>query len=461
MLRSSLLVIAILTAGAGNAQVSGDPQTAAPVVYSSAPLIVQDCNHDGANGSSGDGCATSAEAPRVDDRAIDDYAPDYDYVPDYWETTPAYDAAPNYYLGVSLIPDYWGWPYYGWGWGWPYYGYAAFGFGFGWPYYGYCCYWGGYWNSYAWNGHGHHGGHDGHGGWGDHGGHDGHGGWGGDHGGHGNHDYHGPYRYMGHGQYADQVPGSGSRTGGSGDRQPRVASSATTQTSATTFTRAGISPNNGNTNTSPQAGSARLANPTNSPIASQGRFAGRAPLPSASYYAAARVGGNAAVATSAYRGAPSTNYRGSASAGYAQGRGNAGTANASQSYRVTSMPSRSYAATNYAGGRGSVAQSSTNAAQRSYAGPRAASYPQQRYAPANRAYAGVRGPSYSSARGAMPSYSGARGAMPSYSGARGAMPSYARGGPVAAPRGGNAGVSAAHSGGGIARGGHAGSSRGH
>jgi hypothetical protein len=421
VLRSILLVTAIVIASAGHAQVSGDPQTAAPVAYSATQLTAQDCNNDIANGSSRDGCPPISDQAPGDDRAVADDAPDY--VPDYWDEAPVYDAAPAY-LGISLIPDgYWGWPYYGYGYGygfgWPYYG-----FGFGWPSYGYAywggAYWGGYWGGGSWHGHDHHGGGD-HGDWGHHGG---------DH--HGN--YHGPYRYMGHGQYADQ--GAGNTGGHGGNGSPRAGAPTQTMT-ATNFSRPGSSPDHRSTFAAAPAGSARGSAPANQ-MSGSNRFAGRGVLPSASYYAAARGGVGANRATSAYadaamaNGRTATNYRGSANASYAYGRGNtvSNTRNANQAYRVTSMPSRGYALS--ANRDGAIARSSGNLAPQRYAGSRL-SYPQQHYAPSNRAYS----------HASMPGY-GARGPMPSYSSARGAMPSYARGGSGSAPHGGHAGDGAAH-----------------
>src|SRR5262249_448631 len=144
-----------------------------PIVYSGTSDVPANCAGDGVVDAYDRGCVSAGDLPPVDEQAIADYPPEYDYVPDYWDPVPAYDFAPAFYLGVRLVPGFWwGWPYYGfrWGYGWPYYGYAAWGFGFGWPYYGYCCYWGGYWNSYAWHDHWHHG-HGDHGGWDNHGGH--------------------------------------------------------------------------------------------------------------------------------------------------------------------------------------------------------------------------------------------------------------------------------------------------
>jgi len=419
VLRSSLLVVAVLIVSAGHAQqVSGDPRAPAPGAYSNRQLTVEDCNNT--DPSSGDGCIENREQTAVDDSAVADYGPDYS------DDAPAYDAAPPVYLGISLVPDgYWGWPYYGfgygygygyccgYGYGWPYYGFASFAFG--WPYYGYAGYWGGgHWGG-SWHGHGHHDGD--HGDWGHHDG---------DHGHHG--DYHGPYRDTGHGRYADQGAGSSS-SGGHAGHGSAPAGAAMRTTTAANFARAGAAPASHGHFADTPAGSARTSAQTNQ-FPGANRIAGRTPLPSASYYAAARGAFGANSATSAYAGAATNNRTG---AGYAYGRGNAvtSTRNANDAYRVTSMPSRGYAASANRGGP--ITRSSGNVAPQRYSGARM-SYPQQFHAPSNRAYA----------HATMSPGSAARG--PAYSGARGARPSYARGGSGAAPHGGHAGTAAAHSG---------------
>jgi hypothetical protein len=395
VLRSSLLVIAILIASAGHAQLRVDAQAAAPAVYDTQQLTVEDCRT--ADPSAGDACVANREENPAGNYGSD-YAPDY-----YGEEAPVYDAAPNVYLGVSLIPyDYWGWgawswPYYGFGYGyayccgWPYYG-------FGWPYYGYAYWGGGYWG----------GGHS-------HGHHDG------DHGDGGHHD-----------------------GGHAGHGSPMVAGAATRTMTMATSPRAGAAPGNSSNFASTPAGAARTSATTNQ-FSGANRFAGRAPLASASYYAAARASMGASAAPSANVSA-ATNYRGSAGAGYAYGRGNAATnaRNANEAYRVTSMPSRGYAPS--AAGRGSaIARSDGSGAAQRYAGAQT-SYAQQHYAPTNRAY------TYA----AMPRGSAARGPMPAYSGARGATPSYAQGGAGSAPHGGgHTATTASHAGGGsYSRGAH-------
>lgn len=464
-------------ASAAHAQASADPQAVAPVVYSGNQLTVENCNPN--DPAYGDGCAANS-GPVIDDHAPADYGYAPDYVPDYYADAPVYSAP--VYLGISLLPDYyWGWPYYGYGYGyayWPYYGYGCC-----WPYYGYAGYWGGsYWAGGYWGGHNHDHNHDhNHGGgdWGHGGGHGG--------GGH-NGDYHGPYQYDGNGRYADQRGGTGGAGGTGGGRgghgNPPAGTAARTMTATSNFSRpgtstgadfsrAGTSTGDRNTFTGTSAGTGRTSvSPTNQ-ISGANRFGGRAPLPSASYYAAARGDGStrAAYAMNTRASAATANDR--AGNGYAYGRGstaanNAATNNrgANQSDRVASMPSRGYAPSS---NRGGAVAHGGNIAPQNYAGSRSA-YPQQRYAPSNRAYAHAGAPSYfaggrgayAGTRGTMPSYSGGRGAAPSYSGGRGAAPAYSHGGPGFASRGGGGGGS--HAGSAATRSGGAsrtGSSRGH
>ena len=104
MPRSILIAVATLVAGFGvaHAQLSGDPHAVAPVVYGGAPDALVNC----ADNPNDPSCVSDGSAPPGAD-----YPPDYNYVPDYWEAAPAY-AGPSFYLGVSLVPDYWGWPWY-------------------------------------------------------------------------------------------------------------------------------------------------------------------------------------------------------------------------------------------------------------------------------------------------------------------------------------------------------------
>ncbi len=90
VLRSSLLVVAILIASAGHAQINGNPQPAAPVVYDTPQLTVEDCRT--ADPSAGDACVANHEETPPGDYALGD-------APDYGDEAPAYDSAPNAYLG--------------------------------------------------------------------------------------------------------------------------------------------------------------------------------------------------------------------------------------------------------------------------------------------------------------------------------------------------------------------------
>jgi len=470
VLRTSVLVVAMLIGCAAHAQVSNDPEAAAPVAYDT-PLTVQDCDANAAYGS-GDPCVAS-NAPDAD------Y--DIQYTPDYY-AEPVYDE-PNVYLGLSVLPPYWGYGYgYGYAYGWPYYGY-----GYGWPYYGYAgIYWGGYWG--GWYGHDHH--HD-HGDWGHHGGD--HGGWdhhGGDHGGHGhdgggyghhgdyahggNHgggghdggygqghgngqqgDYHGPYRYLGNGRYADQGGTQGhqsfaARQAGAGSRPVNVAMAN------------GFAPSS-----TPATGrSYRMQNSAEFTGANRARsgasYGGRAALASSSYYAATRSG-----ATMPHDASQSYRATSMPNAGYAQRRGID-----SSTYSPRNYASRSAYASQqqYAQGRGG----NDNATRPSYARQGGSSYAHNGPAYGGRGAVAHNGaPTYSlragngsPARGGQ-SYAGHPGGYargPAYAGHPGG--GYAQhGGPAYGGRAGGGG-SAPHmsSGGGGAHagsGGHAGSSAGH
>lgn len=246
---SMFCVVALLSARIGfaqvtSAQVTDDPQAAAPVVYSDAPSAA-DCGSPlrNADGSPVMNCEPEAVADEAANAAELDDA--YDEAPVY--DSPYYDSG-DYYPGVSLLPAY-GYASYGFGWGWPYYAYAPFGY---WPYFNFAFYAGGY-------RHGHRGwhGHDG----GNH--HDGHG-----------HGYHGPYRYVGNGRYWDEThPRAGTR-------------------GATASRFAGTSPRG------VQGGVQDRASFASRNPASRTASATRA-LPSASYYAASRGMANYPVRTAA------------------------------------------------------------------------------------------------------------------------------------------------------------------
>ena len=368
MLRISLftmaaLMAAVLMGGVVNAQVAGDPNAAAPVVYSDAGATAPGCDSDVRNADGSPVISCVADTPR-DNEYVDaetgEYAQDYAY-----DEAPEYDTGyyasdyvgPNFYLGISPLPyDYWAF-----GFGWPYYSYAAFGYG--WPYFGFVSYWGGrHWG-------GHHGGHD-HGGWHDHHGHDG-----------GNHV---PYRYAGNGRYWDQTHAANSNHSG------RAASN----TAASAMNRSNAM---GNRTLAAPANASRFAPSANNRVI--GGAGQRAVLPSASYYAAAR---------SSMRTGPASMAR-----SIPMSRNNmVNTRTPNQSYRVTSLPSRNYAA--YARAN-SVYRNNSGGPARSYAprsgygiAPRAAYSAPQRYAMPSRGYSAPRRmPSYSRGGGGNATRSGA------------------------------------------------------
>ena len=356
MLRISLFTVTVLMAGVVNAQVAGDPDDAAPVAYIGAPGNASGCDSDvrNADGSPVISCVADAQArDEYADAETSEYpqAYAYDEAPDY-DTADYY--APNFYLGVSLLPyDYWSY-----GFGWPYYGYAPFAYG--WPYFGFVSFWGGrHWG-------GHHGWHD-HGGWHDHHGHDG---------------YHGPYRYVGHGLYWDQTHASNSNRDYHGNRR----------SAGLAFNTAAVN-RGASGNPGAAMGNRTLAAPVNSsrfaPAAGSRAGAGqRAVLPSASYYAAAQSSMRTGAASAA-RSVPMS-------------RNNMVNTRAANPNWVTSLPSRNYAAyaranSVYRNSNGSATRSSGYAPRTGYAmAPRAAYSAPQRYSIPSRGYTVQRsGPSYS------------------------------------------------------------------
>jgi hypothetical protein len=374
MLHSSLFVVAMLIAGAASAQSTSDPAAVAPVVYSDAPAGSSNCNSGvyNADGTPVISCASADATANTEDGS-------------YADEAPVYDDDADYYPGVSLLPaDYWagyGWPYYAYApfaWGWPYYGFGygygygyGFGYGWGWPYFGFAWNWGG--------GHGHHH----HDGWdhnhdgGDHhhGGGDSHHDGGHQHSGIASRNYPGPYQYLGQGRYTDHIRNA-----------------TTSVANATTSQRAASQPDH--RAAQPAVNGASPATAHSASAARPGLSApSRASLPSASYYALARGGGAAAPANrltpSANRQFATSNPSGSRAAPTTRGQ--------SQSYRVTGMPSRAYAPSNYHGYRGgTLAMSSRYSGAYGYHAP-TASYGPPHYAGATRGgYAG---------HAAMPSYS--------------------------------------------------------
>src|SRR4051812_43441935 len=118
-----LVTVAVLICGVARGQVAGDPDAAAPIVYSSSAPADEAA------------IATSAEDDSADNREVET-APDY---VDEDEGVDSDEPTVDFFPGVSLLPvDYWdptfGWTYfasfgYGYGYSWP-------TFGFGWPYWG-------------------------------------------------------------------------------------------------------------------------------------------------------------------------------------------------------------------------------------------------------------------------------------------------------------------------------------
>jgi hypothetical protein len=370
MLRITLFAAAVLMGVAlmgtvVHAQVSGDRDAAAPVVYRDAGATAPGCDTDirNADGSPVISCVANRQAQDNEyvDAETGEYAQDYAYdeAPDY--DTSAYYASdyvrPNFYLGISPLPyDYWSF-----GFGWPYYSYAAFGYG--WPYFGFASYWGGrHWG-------GHRGWHD-HGGW-----HDQHG-----HGGN-----HVPYRYAGNGRYWDQTHASNSNHGGL----------AASNTAASAMNRSNAM---GNRTLAAPANASRFApSASNRAIGGAGQ---RAALPSASYYAAARSSMRTGTASAPRSVSMSRNNMSNTHA-------------ANQAYRVTSLPSRNYAAyaranSVYRSNQGSATRSGGYAPRSGYSvAPRAAYSSPQRYAMPSRGYSAPRGaPSYSRGDGGSAAHSG-------------------------------------------------------
>lgn len=404
MLRFRLFMVAALMAAASvvgvvNAQVGNDPAAAAPVTYSgvstaASPTTISGCDSGvyNADGSPVISCNANT-AQQVEDGganaatdSADVYAEDYSA-----DDAPAYFGS-NFYPGVSLLPyDYW---YPGFAFGWPYYGFASFGYGFGYAFapYSYfafgCC----------------------------------------EHRGH----YHGPYRYVGHGRYWDQRRyASTSALRSATYANHRVAGTAFNTASTSVVNRANAARAGAVTSGRAAFAGTPASQSRSASLASNGRAGAanavrRAALPSASYYAATRSGSVPSPTSAAISSARATAGNRVSSVG---GR-SVNPRGANQSYWVTSLPSRGYAASSYSSSNGNRARSYNSPVSRGYATPRASyAMPQQRYSSPPR----------------------------SYSAARSVMPSYSRGGSGVATH--SSGASSAHSSGG----GHAGAdySRGH
>jgi len=384
MLRSNLFLVGILIAGAGTAQETNDPAAAAPVVYSAAAPA--DCNGDRADESA----VVCSDAGDIDgddaDAAADDaVAAQGD---EYADDAPAYVDTSEHYLGVSLYPDdYWvpgfgfGWPYYSYApfaYGWPYYGFgfASWGWGWGWPGYGFA------W----WGGRHHH--HDHHHGWHDHQRY-------------ASHAYPGPYRYLGHGRYANQLrTGFGEHTAGRADR--------------------------GIARTAPLAMTQRTSGARSGVLAPR-----RAALPSAAYYTAAHRSEVASRATAANRLAAASNRSDAmvnrVGAGrYSRADHAVATRSEAQRHAVSSLPSRGYAPSNYHRNGAAYPASSGYAAHNrtapSYAStrysiPNRAGYPSANRAPA---YSHVQGSAARSSAGPPTPHGG--GGSPTHASSGGSTP---------------------------------------
>jgi hypothetical protein len=378
MWRLGLLVMVLMASVAG-AQVPGDPQAAAPVVYSGAaqqgaPQEAVNCGDGAYNADAGPGSCDPNSVGQMGAEQMDPSA----YVPDYAQDGPDYADSPNFYLGVSLLPAYWG-P--GFGFGWPYYAYAPFGYGFGWPYYGIAGVGFGFgfgWPYYAFGGH------------------------------FGAFGYHGPYRYAGGGRYWDQ--GRGFQGHGYGARNG--SGFALRNAQGASGLRGGVDTRQGpadlNRTSSSRTATGSLASSQFANNAARGgaMTSRTGVLPSASYAAAAR---------------PAASYR---VEGAGTSAGASRTAGARGNYWVASMPnSRGYSTTNYHGNSASSVRSSGYAPARNYAVTRG-SYPMgaQRNAFAGRS-------SYGYGRPAAQGYSrGGSAAASRGGGGSGAHASGSRGG---------------------------------
>jgi hypothetical protein len=392
VLRTSLFLILTSVAMLGGTeaavaqtQVTDDPQAAAPVQYdngngNNGSATMMDCGLD----DNGRPLPCQNDSQYLADDQMDEPDVDSAFAPDYYAYQD-YEYYPPYYAGVSLWPYGGYWPGYGccgWGFGWPVYGFGidiGFGFGFG----------------------RHHG--------------FGHGFAGHDH-------FHGPWRYDGHGHFWDNHAAFAHNGSFNGRDSRGFAGRSTANFGA-------------NRSMNNERGFSRGINNAQSTSFRGNETRGatfganRAPLRSASYYSANRGVSN----TQAFnRGNFNTNARGNTAVQNSRATGNGLNSNP----RVTSMPSRGYASQSYR---------STNGPNRTYTGTvqRGGSMgPQQRY---NGSVS--RGGNYTN-------YSGGR--SPSYSGGRSASyghPSYS-GRSYSAPRGESHSSSGGHSSGGHEGGGH-------
>jgi hypothetical protein len=379
VLRTSLFLILASVAGAAAAQtqVTDDPQAVAPVQYDNGSAPTQmDCGLD--NYGRPLPCPNDSQYV-ADDQQMDEPDVDSAFAPDYYAYQ-NYEYYPPFYAGVSLWPPYGYWPGYaccGWGFGWPVFGFGidiGFGFGFGFGHFGF-------------------GGHD---------------------------HFHGPWRYDGHGHFWDNHAAF-ARNGGSFNGRDNRSFAANRSTSEQRGSSRGV--NSGQT-TAFRSNDARSAS----------FGANRAPLRSASYYSSARGVSN----TQAFnRGNFNTNARGNAVESNSRATGAGLNANP----HVASMPNRGYASQSYR---------STNVPNRSYTGTLQRGGlmgSQQRY------YGSVsRGGNYTNYSGGRSAYYGGRSASyahPTYSGRSNSAPHS-----ESHSSGGSSHSSGGHEGGGHESGGH-------
>ena len=271
----------------------------------------------------------------VADDQMDEPDVDSTFAPNYYAYQD-YEYYPPFYAGVSLWPYGYGyWPGFaccGWGYGWPYYGFGlSFGFGFGFGFH--------------------------------------------DH-------FHGPWRYDGHGHFWDNHAAFARNDRSFNGRSFSGSRSFAGRSSANFGTSRSL---NNAQSTSFRANETRGAT----------FGANRAPLRSASYYSAARGVTN----TQAFnRGNFSSNVRGNTVSPNSRATGNGLNSNphvtsmpnrgyASQSYRSTTVPNRTYSGTLQRGGM-------TGSQQRYYGSVSRGNYTNNYGGGRSATYGGGRGASY-------------------------------------------------------------------
>ncbi len=369
-----LIMASVATASMAGAAIAqtNDPLAAAPVQYDGGPSTQMastpiDCGLD--DGGRPLACPNDTGYTPDDQFAPADdaplFAPDYYAYQDY-----AYYPPYPYYAGVSLWPSYywpgyaWGWGGWGLGWGWPY---ISVGFGWGWGGHG-------WWNhGYAWHG----------GGWGDH--------------------YHGPWRYDGHGHYADNA-----RDFGRGGHDRGFADRSRSGFASSNFAGGGRGNFGVNRSFTAQRGMTQNTNGAGafargSAFGNQARGAqfgaNRGSLASSSYYANA----HGTTGTQSFnRGAMNSANRTSGFSSTTRGESfaNRGYGINGQNARVASMPNRSYGAPSYRAA-GTVNRSYGVSMQRG-----GFNVPQQRYGSPSRSYGGYATSMHGSQSYSRPTYAG-------------------------------------------------------